>query len=205
MNKPVTEQQSVSSQLWHPVRWLLAVGGGVAVGAALLVAVYPPAARLFPITAAVALFGSDYVVVAAIGGVAIAFAVVLFAVRLWRRQTETTPPVVERVQSAIHLGSAVDNTGGLSLATADGDRRQQLRAAAIAATEATEGCSKPEATARVDSGSWTTDQVASAWLASGDAQSTATDGGTATASEQTVRRTTQAITEKASQLAREQQ
>lgn len=197
------DQPAVVAQLWHSVRWLLPIAGGVAVGTALLVAIFPPAARLIPVAAVVAFFGSDYIVVAAIGGVAIGCGLILIGARLWRQQTETTPPVVETVQSAIHPGTTLDQTDGQSLATADSNPRPQLRAAAIAATAAAECCSKQEATTRVANGSWTTDQVASAWLGADSATSAATDGGIEAASEQTVKRTTQAITEKASQSVEE--
>jgi hypothetical protein len=81
--------------------------------------------------------------------------------------TEATPPIVEGVQSATYPGAAVDRTGGQSLTDDDAaaDPRERLRTAAITATTAAADCSQEDARRRVDDGSWTTDQVASAWLA----------------------------------------
>jgi hypothetical protein len=85
------------------------------------------------------------------------------------------------VQSATYPGATVDRTDGRSLTTDDSaaDPQERLRAAAIAATTAATDCSQEDARRRVDDGSWTTDQVASAWLAAdpadGDEPATGND------------------------------
>jgi len=149
------------------LRWLVVAAGLVAVAVALLIAVRPSTAALLPMEAVVGVLGSDYVVVAVLGVLAVGCAGAALVVRVRRGVTEATPPVVERVQSATYPGVAVDRTAGRSLTVDDAaaDPRERLRDAAIAATNAATDCSQEDARRRVDDGSWTTDQVASAWLA----------------------------------------
>lgn len=188
------------TRLAPAVRWLFVAAGLGGVGTAVLVAVRPETAGLLPVEASIALLGSDYVVVAAVGLLAVGCAVVLFGIRVRRGVTEVTPPVVEGVQSATYPGIAVDQTGGRSLSpagdAADADRRERLRAAAIRATQTAEDCSTEAARDRVDNGSWTRDQVASAWLAADEpsATDTASDHRRKSPSERTVKRTLAAIT-----------
>lgn len=187
-------------RLGSSVRWLLVAAGLLGLVVAVLIAVVPEAARLLPIAAIVAVLGSDYVVVAAVGLFAVGCAGVLFGIRIQRGVTAATPPVVEGVQSATYPGVAVDRTGGRSLLTASspdaGERRQRLRTAAIQATQIAEGCSADAARDRVDDGSWTADQVASAFLAAEGASDTDSAGGSRreVASDRTVKRTLAAIT-----------
>lgn len=153
------------------LRWLVVAAGLVAVAVALLIAVRPSTAALLPMEAVVGVLGSDYVVVAVLGVLAVGCAGAALVVRVRRGVTEATPPVVERVQSATYPGVAVDRTAGRSLTVDDAaaDPRERLRDAAIAATNAATDCSQEDARQRVDDGSWTTDQVASAWLAADSA------------------------------------
>ena len=149
------------------LRWLVVAAGLVAVTVALLIAVRPSTAALLPMEAIVGVLGSDYVVVAVLGVLAVGCAGIALVVRVRRGVTEATPPVVEGVQSAISPGAAVDRTAGRSLMADNAavDLRERLRDAAIAATIAATDCSRADARRQVDEGSWTTDQVASAWLA----------------------------------------
>mgnify|MGYP000008005385 CR=1 FL=1 len=149
------------------LRWLVVAAGLVAVAVALLIAVRPSTAALLPMEAIVGVLGSDYVVVAVLGVLAVGCAGIALVVRVRRGVTEATPPVVEGVQSAISPGAAVDRTAGRSLMADNAavDLRERLRDAAIAATIAATDCSRADARRQVDEGSWTTDQVASAWLA----------------------------------------
>jgi hypothetical protein len=185
-------------RLGPSVRWLLVAAGLLGVGLAVLIAVRPATAGVLPLEAVIALLGSDYVVVAVVGCLAVGCAVVLFGVRVRRGVTAATPPVVEGVQSATYPGVGIDRSDGRSLAAenlAADDRRSRLRAAAIAALQAAEGCSQDRARGRVDDGSWTPDGVASAWLAA-DAESATDQAGDSRRhppSERTVKRTLAAI------------
>jgi len=189
-------------RLQASLRWLVVVTGGVAVAVALVVAVRPSTAALLPIAAIVGVLGSDYIVVAVLGILAVSGAVAVLGVRVRRGVTEATPPVVEGVQSAPYPGAAVDQTAGQSLLADDAaaDPRERLREAAITATKTATDCSQAEARRRVDDGSWTTDQVASAWLAADrpvDDNSTATPpttGDSSAPSKRTLSRTVSAIT-----------
>jgi len=201
-----------AGRLQLSLRWLVIAAGLLAVGTAILVVIRPATARLLPVAAIRATLGSDYAAVAVIGLVAVGCGLLALSGRLRRGVTEVTPPVVEGVQSATYPGATVDRTAGRSLLaateasdSAGGDStdaptetRRRLRQAAIAATQAAKNCSQEAARRRVDDGSWTTDTVASAWLAADESGSGPT-GSTATASpasERTVARTVSAITER---------
>lgn len=139
------------------LRRALVATGVVAFGLAISIAMVPDAARLFPAERAVSAVGSDYVVVAAIGLVAVGLsALVVVGRHLWGVD-EATPPAVEDVQSATRPGTAFDRQTG---AGRDSDRRDRLRKAAARATMRAEGCSLDAAESRVADGSWTDDDVA---------------------------------------------
>jgi len=143
-----------------------ASSGGVAtLGVGLLVAFDPEAEGVLRIDAAIEALGSDYVVLAVLGLLAVGLALLLVATRRVRGVSEATPPVVENVLTATYPGASFDRAGGgrlrrfLSVRSST-DRRRRLREAAIRATMRAEGCSRTDAGRRVDEGAWTSDPVA---------------------------------------------
>lgn len=151
--------------------WSLLVVAGLAVfGLALALAFVPELGSAVPVDAAVALLGSDYMVVAVLGALA---AVALAALLVRRAATsveQATPPAPEEVQAAPHLGAEFDDwLAGLDLrARLTGDRhervRERLRETAVHTVMRAEGCSREEARRRVESGEWTDDPTAAAFL-----------------------------------------
>lgn len=149
------------------VRSVLSALGIVVFGVGLLVALDPDTARLIPVEAAVLALGSDYVVVAALGLLAVGFSGLVVASRRVRGVDEVTPPAVEGVQSAARPGRAFDRsvgTGWLLRWVDAPDPHPRLEAAAIRATMRADGCSRADAERRVADGSWTDDAVAARYL-----------------------------------------
>lgn len=171
---------------------LLAVGvGGVGVG--LLVVVVPEARELVPVEAAVRALGSDYVLVALVGVLAVGLSAFVVVARHVRGVTETNPPVVEGVQSAAYPGSEFDRTvedrlGFWGDGSSRAECRDRLEEAAVRATMDENGCSRAAAERLVAAGDWTDDDVAGQYLArtDGDDWDTMRDG-------RAVRRTVEAI------------
>lgn len=154
------------------LRYLL-VGLGLAVfGAAVFVVVTGNDAGLVePLLAAT---GNDYVLVAAFGAAALAVTALALLVRGFRGLDQATPPKPEKVRTAPHPGvefdRTVDDGVGLSLWLASdetGRVRERLREAAIRAVMRADGASRREAREAVETGAWTDDEVATAFLGSG--------------------------------------
>jgi hypothetical protein len=139
-------------------------------GVALLV-VDPGLAGVVPVQAAVAALGNDYFFVAVFGLVAFALVLAVFGGRLRSGLNQTTPPEPETVQPSPHFGADFDDTlaneVGLraSLFTDRRERvRERLRDDAIQAEMAATGCRRATARTRVETGDWTADPDASAFL-----------------------------------------
>ena len=150
-------------------RVLLLLAGVTTLGLGLLVAFDPETEGLLRVDAAIEALGSDYVVLAVLGLLAVALALLLVAARLVRGVSEATPPAVEGVLTATYPGASFDRAGGGRLsrfrsARSTTDRRERLREAAIRATMRAEGCSRTDAGRRVDEGTWTSDSVAASSL-----------------------------------------
>lgn len=142
--------------------------GIVVLGSGLLVVFVPEAERLFPVEAAIEALGSDYVVVAVVGLLAVGLATLAIAARRVRGVSEADPPAVEDVQSASYPGEAFDQSASGILGrwgSVASDRRERLREAAIRATMRAEGCTRTRAAEIVAEGTWTDDPVAAGYLA----------------------------------------
>lgn len=160
---------------------------GIAVFAFGALAVFVPGvAELLPVGRMIDALGSDYVVVAAVGLVAVAFAVLVLLVVAISGVDEADLPIVESVESAPHPGQAVDRSveGGSGFGVSDA-RMKRLTEAAVRTLMRAEHCSRSTAERRIAEGTWTDDDIAADFLATGD------DGllRTAVSDEERVRRT----------------
>ncbi|MFW6316916.1 MAG: DUF7269 family protein [Halorubrum sp.] len=164
-----TDAEGPFARLGRATRVLLLSAGVTTLGVGLLVVVDPETEGALRVDAAIDALGSDYVVLAALGLLAVGLAVLLVAARRVRGVSEATPPAVEGVLTATHAGASFDRAGGgrlrrLLSARSANDRRRRLREAAIRATMRAEGCSRTDAARRVDEGTWTSDPVAAPYL-----------------------------------------
>ncbi|WP_418284109.1 DUF7269 family protein [Halorubrum sp. DTA46] len=157
------------SRLGRVARVLLLLVGVTTLGLGLLVVFDPETEDVLRVDAAIEALGSDYVVLAVLGLVAVGLALLLVAARRVRGVSEATPPAVEGVLTATYPGASFDRAGGGRLSRfrftrAATDRRDRLREAAVRATMRAEGCSRTDAGRRVDEGAWTSDPVAAPYL-----------------------------------------
>lgn len=144
-------------------RLALVAAGVVAFGLALV----PGVATLLPIGAVVAWVGNDYVLLGAVGGVALVVLSWMVARRATGHVEQAAPPDPETVPDAPQPGEHVDDLlarwpWGLSGAER-GYLRERLRTAAVY-DELDTGRSRAAARERVDSGAWTNDPVAARFL-----------------------------------------
>ena len=144
-------------------RLALVAVGVVAFGLALV----PGVATLLPVGAVVAWVGNDYVLLGAVGGVALVVLSWMVARRATGHVEQAAPPDPETVPDAPRPGKRVDDLlarwpWGLSGAERD-YLRERLRTAAVY-DELGTGRSRAAARERVDSGAWTNDPVAARFL-----------------------------------------
>ena len=144
-------------------RLALVAAGVVAFGLALV----PGVATLLPVGAVVAWVGNDYVLLGAVGGVALVVLTWMVARRATGHVEQAAPPDPETVPDAPRPGERVDDLlarwpWGLSGAERD-YLRERLRTAAVY-DELGTGRSRAAARERVDSGAWTNDPVAARFL-----------------------------------------
>jgi hypothetical protein len=191
-----------STLAWRVVRGLLLTMGAVVFCVGLVVVFAPEWDRLIPVEAAISILGSDYVVVAVLGLLAVGLSMLFVATRHVRGVDEANPPVVEGVQSAAYPGTEFDRAAGSGLVvrggTPDDDFRPRLREAATRVTMRTDGCSRGVADRRVARGEWTDDPVAVRYLRDPDhADGVSTDDTDWTTSrdDRALRRTVDAILE----------
>lgn len=157
------------ARLGRVTRVLLLLVGITTLGVGLLVAFDPETEDVLRVDAAIEALGSDYVVLAALGLLAVGLALLLAAAQRVRGVSEATPPAVEGVLTASYPGASFDRAGDRRLTRfrstgSETDRRHRLREAATKATMRAEGCSRTDAERRVDEGSWTSDPVAAPYL-----------------------------------------
>lgn len=163
MTVPATLQPLATRSIRGAV---LALGVAVS-GVGLILAFVPGATQPVPVEAVITALGSDYVVVAVLGLLAVGLSGLIVVSRQVRGVDEVTPPVVEGVQSADYPGHSVDNaaeTGWGFRRTTAPDPRPRLDAAAVRATMRADGCSRAAAERQVAEGSWTDDAVAARYL-----------------------------------------
>lgn len=186
----MAESGSLRSVLLRIVRGVLLLVGVAVFTLGVLAVAFPGVAGVLPVDALVAALGSDYVVVAAVGLVAVAIAALVLLVVAVSGVDEADLPVVESVESAPHPGQAVDRSvDGEAGGSVPGARVDRLTQAAVKTLMRAEHVSRSEAERRVAEGTWTDDDVAADFLASGD------EGllRTAVSDEERVRRTAEEI------------
>lgn len=129
-------------------------------------------ASTVPVEDLVGLFGNDYLLVAALGGVALLIAAVV---------VERGKTVVQSEMPDPEAGVSVPTPGDDLAATLDSwllavplfgsetraSVRSRLREAAVETVSRAEGCTEREASDRIDAGRWTDDPDAAAFLAGG--------------------------------------
>lgn len=154
--------------------WYLAVLAGIVVfGSALAVVFLPPLRQVLPIEALVDLAGSDYLLVAVFGALAVLALLLMMVARAAGHVEQSSPPEPEYVERVPVLGAEFDDLveNGIDVrALLFSDRsdriREDLRGAATRTVMRVENLSRDEARRRVESGAWTDARVPSAFLAS---------------------------------------
>lgn len=129
----------------------------------------PGTAGLVPVSVVVDRLGNDYFLVATLALVAVAFALFVL-VRRGRTRSGTPVPEPERVPSGPHPGADFDrfvDAHPLLAAPCPGRRnvRNRLRETAIATVQCISSVPRDAARERVNTGSWTDDPEAAAFLA----------------------------------------
>lgn len=153
--------------------WYLFVLLGIAVfGGALAVIFAPGLGEALPIGVAIEALGSDYLVVAGLGVVALVVLAVMLVARAASSVDEAAPPEPEYVEQVPVLGAEFDDlvNDGLGVrATYFSDRpeevREDLREQATRTLMRTRGVAREDARSLVESGRWTDDRAASQFLA----------------------------------------
>jgi hypothetical protein len=165
----MAESDGAWSDLLRTGRGVLMLTGLAVFALGAAIVFVPGAASLLPVGALIAALGSDYVVLAAVGVVAIGFAVLVAIVRALAGVDEAAVSVVESVASAPHPGQSVDRSadgaGRLDPTRSEGER---LREAAVKTLVRTEHCSRATAERTLAEGTWTDDDVAADFLAGAD-------------------------------------
>ncbi|MGM0606056.1 MAG: DUF7269 family protein [Halobacteriota archaeon] len=160
-------ERSRPSALVRLVRGFLLITGIVVLGLGLAVVFVPGTERMIPIEAAIEVLGSDYVILAVLGLLAVGLSGILLVARRIRGVTEADPPEVEGVQSASYPGEAFDPKSDRLLGgrfTGRANRRERLKETAIRTTMRAEGCTRTTAARKVAEGTWTDDPVAATYL-----------------------------------------
>lgn len=162
----MSRESTVGGAAWRVIRAVLLLAGVAVFVVGLLAAFVPAVERALPVGAAIEALGSDYVLLAVVGGAAVGIAVLVLVVHAIGGRDEAEPPEVEGIESAPHPGRAVDRAteGRLGPAVPDAVRRR-LREAAVQAVARREACSRSEAERRVAAGRWTDDPVAAGFVA----------------------------------------
>jgi len=159
---------------WQQVVWRLARGllfaTGIVVFAVGVLSIRQPETEQFiSIEPAIAALGSDYIVIALLGIVAVTLSAVVGVVTHTKGVGESKPPRVERVPTAQSPGHSLDVTpstlSSLRRSKSRPSQRDRLRTAAIEVTLRAKNCSRADATQQVAAGTWTDTEAASWWLA----------------------------------------
>lgn len=116
--------------------------------------------------------GHDYLVVAFVGFLALALAILVIFLRSFHGFEQAKPPSAESIPAGQPLGAEIDRVieDGLDplahlTATPRTTVRERLRRAAIETVRRVDGCSTAAASASVSAGEWTDDGAAAAFLA----------------------------------------
>ena len=148
----------------------LLVAGGIAT--LLLALVAASGGGVVPTAALIELFGNDYFLIAAIGGLGLLLAVPVLTSGRAAKLRQLEMPTPERPTSAPPAGSGFDATcrrWRLQVPVYGADDRERLRerlrTAAAEATRRRESCDHDAARSAIDRGSWCDDDVVTAFLA----------------------------------------
>jgi hypothetical protein len=151
--------------------WYLAVLVGILVfGGALAVVVVPRLTAALPVGSLIDRIGSDYLLAAAFGAVAIAALLIMVLARAAGHVEQSRPPEPEFVQRVPVLGAEFDDLveSGIDVRTLFSDEsdriREDLRETATRTLMRVENLSREEARRRVETGAWTDERVPSAFL-----------------------------------------
>lgn len=160
------DDETSTGVLARLARGVLLVTGVTVFTVGLLVVFVPGMEAALPVDATIATLGSDYVVVATVGLVAIGVALFVVLLRRISGVDEVKTPVVEGVQSASYPGESFDRSNdGLLGTSTTGSTVERLREAAVQSLMRAERCSRSVAEGRVAKGTWTDDRVAAEFLA----------------------------------------
>lgn len=159
-------------------RVLLGAVGVVAFLLGAMTVLAPGVAAIIPVDGLVAALGGPWVFVATFGVVAVAVVVAVLLARGVEGIDESTPPDPEEVYEVPHPGAGLDAflEGGVGLRERIfGNRHERVRnrlgTAALTTLQRT-GLSRDEARQALASGTWTDDDAAAAFLATGRVPST---------------------------------
>lgn len=129
-------------------------------------------ANLISVDGLVQQLGHDYLLVAAVGFVALFLALLVILARSLYGFEQATPPTAESVPTGQPLGAQIDHVIEQGLhpyehvtGTPRAAVRDRLRQTAIETVRRVDGCSAAAATAAVSAGEWTDDQTAATFLA----------------------------------------
>lgn len=162
------DDETSTGVLARLARGVLLVTGVTVFTLGLLVVFVPGTEAALPVDATIAALGSDYVVVATVGLVAIGVALFVVLLRRISGVDEVKTPVVEGVQSASYPGESFDRSnGGLFGTSTTESTVERLGEAAVQSLMRAERCSRSVAERRVAEGTWTDDRVAAGLLADG--------------------------------------
>jgi len=160
------------------MRRVLAALGGAAVVLGLL---STAGSSLVPVAAAARALGNDYLLLAAIGGIAALAAIAATASGRAERMNQASTPDPEGPVTVPPAGGTLDeslSSWQLRLPVLGAGQREtvrdRLRAAAVGTVRRSEGCSRTEAAAKVADGEWTDDDHVARFLAEDDLSVVAT-------------------------------
>lgn len=150
---------------------LLALMGTAAVGLGMALTVGGGPSADAITTTAVERLGNDYLLVATVGAAAFVLTLLVIAFRGVAGIDQLAPPDPEGIPSAPRMGADFDQfvnrraTPRVALGSAEDDRvRKRLRAAAVQAVMDRQGCPRETARQLVETGEWTVDPEAAAYL-----------------------------------------
>lgn len=159
------------------IRKLLAAVGTIAIVVGGLFVLLPPVGEVLPVDALVSLLGNDYLVAAAVAGVALSLGIVALVVRSLTGIEQTVPPDPEGVSRAPLFGSSFDDEltdwpGFIASLVGDPETvRDRLRDVAVTGEMRRQQCARPAARRTVETGEWTDDADAATYLAPPDSPS----------------------------------
>lgn len=154
--------------------WYLAVLAGIVVFAGALAVVFlPPLRQALPVEPLIDLAGSDYLLVAVFGALAVVALLLMVVARGAGHVEQSSPPEPEYVERVPVLGAEFDDLveNGIDVrALLFSDRpdriRDDLRGEAARTLMRVENLPRDEARGRVERGAWTDERVPAAFLAS---------------------------------------